>query len=101
MLRPNRFAAILGLAGAMAMLPSLSAQQPESSARKDPDASGIAEAIRFHRAEDAAAARQARIEAGRDRGVRSPDRAAAPEVKTRPHTDSASARKIPPPPQNR
>jgi hypothetical protein len=55
---------ILGLAGAMAWLPSLSAQQ------KDPDEAGVAEAIRYERAKQAAADRQARIEARTRRKIR-------------------------------
>lgn len=39
MSKSSKFALILGLAGALAVLPSLSA--------KDPDAAAIAEAIRF------------------------------------------------------
>jgi len=50
----GRLALILGLAGAAALVPAATAQN-------DP---GVAEAIRFQKAEDAAAARQARLEAG-------------------------------------
>ena len=90
MIKPNKFALILGLAGAMAGLPSLTAQQ------KDPDAAGVAEAIRFEKAKQAAADRQARIEEARTRGEKSADRAAAAPEGT-PHTvKSAAARKVPP-----
>ena len=51
MLKPSKIALILGLAGALAGLRSLAAQQ------KDPDASGVAEAIRFEKAKQAAADR--------------------------------------------
>ena len=64
MLRPSKFALILGLAGAL-VLPSLAVAQQEAAARKDSDAAGVAVAIRFQKAEDAAAARQARIDAAR------------------------------------
>ena len=52
-----RFALILGMAGALAGLPCLAQTQ------RDPDAAGVAEAIRFEKAKQAAADRQARIEA--------------------------------------
>jgi hypothetical protein len=48
---------IFGLAGAAALAPL--------GAQNNSDAAGVAEAIRFQRAEDAAAARQARMESGR------------------------------------
>jgi hypothetical protein len=64
MLRSSKFALILGLAGA-SVLPSLAVAQQGAAARKDSDAAGVAAAIRFQKAEDAAAARQARIDAGR------------------------------------
>ena len=69
MFKSSRFALILGLAGAMAGLPSLTAQN-------DSDAAGVAAAMRFQKAEDAAAARQARIEAGRKGEANSADRMA-------------------------
>ncbi len=52
-----RLALILGLAAGFASLPALAAGQ------KDPDAAGVQEAIRFEKAKQAAADRQARIEA--------------------------------------
>ena len=58
MSKTSKFALILGLASATAGLPALWAQS-------NSDAAGVAAAIRFQKAEDAAAARQARIEAGR------------------------------------
>jgi len=51
----STLALVLGLAAATGLLSEVSAQQ-------DSDAAGVAAAIRFQRAEDAAAARQARIE---------------------------------------
>jgi hypothetical protein len=86
-----RFALILGLAGALAGLPTL------ALAEKDPDAAGVAEAIRYEKAKQAAADRQERIEAQRARGSR-PEEHATPEMKTKPRAvKSASARKTPPP----
>lgn len=80
MFRTTKFALILGLAGAMAALPSLTAEQ------KDPDAAGVAEAIRFEKAKQAAADRQARIEESRARA----------ETKMKLRTvKSASAQKAP------
>jgi len=90
MFKPGRFALILGLAGAMAALPSL------ASAQKDPDAAGVAEAIRFEKAKQAAADRQARIEAARAGGENSADRSVS-ESKTKTRTaKSAPVRKTPP-----
>jgi hypothetical protein len=90
MIKPSKFASILGLAGAMAGLPYMTA------AETDPDAAGVAEAIRFEKAKQAAADRQARIEEARARGEQSADRAAA-DSKGRPHiVKSAAARKAPP-----
>jgi hypothetical protein len=81
MFRTTKLALILGLAGAMAALPSPTAEQ------KDPDAAGVAEASRFEKAKQAAADRQARIEEAR----------AQAETKTKPRTvKSASAQKAPP-----
>jgi hypothetical protein len=86
-----RFALILGLAGALAGLPSLSAAQ------KDQDQAGVAEAIRFERAKQAAADRQARIEEARARAENSSDRwANESKLKTK-TVKSATARKTPPP----
>jgi hypothetical protein len=67
---------ILGLASALAGLPSLTAAQ------KDPDAAGVAEAIRFEKAKQAAADRQARTEAAHERASNSADRM-APEAKSK------------------
>jgi len=67
MFRFSRFAMIMGLAGITAGLPSLAQQR----ARDD---DGMAEAIRFERAKQAAADRQARIEAGQEREEHSADR---------------------------
>jgi hypothetical protein len=95
MLKPSKFALILGLAGAMGVLPSLAAV-------KDPDAAGVAEAIRFEKAKQAAADRQARIEAAREHASNSADRM-APEPKSKTKTagtTSATTRKTPPPQQH-
>ena len=56
MLKPGNVALILGLAGVLGGVPCLTAQN-------DSDPAGVAAAVRFQKAEDAAAARQARIEA--------------------------------------
>jgi hypothetical protein len=88
-----KLALILSLAGALAGLPSL------AMAQKDPDAAGVAEAIRFEKAKQAAADRQARIEA-RDHGLKSEDHTATeskPKTKT---VKSATARRTPPPQRN-
>jgi hypothetical protein len=90
MIKPSKVALILGLAGAMAALPPLIADQ------KDPDAAGVAEAIRFEKAKQAAADRQARIEATQGRGENTADRM-MPEAKSRAHAvKSTAARKAPP-----
>ncbi|MGA2578299.1 MAG: hypothetical protein ABSH24_19960 [Bryobacteraceae bacterium] len=95
MFKSSRFALILGLAGAMAWLPSLSAQQ------KDPDEAGVAEAIRYERAKQAAADRQARIEEGRERGEKSADRSVSePRPKAHPVKSAAATHKVPPPEHN-
>jgi hypothetical protein len=79
MLRSGRFAVILGLAGAV-WLPSMAVAQNDSD---------VAAAIRFQKAEDAAAARQARIDARG--GANSADRLAQPPDSK--STPSASAQK--------
>jgi hypothetical protein len=91
MFKPSRFALILGLAGAMAGLPCLAAAQ------KDPDAAGVAEAIRYEKAKQAAADRQARIEEASAHGAKAADRPAT-EVKTKTKTlkSAEAARKTPP-----
>ncbi|MGA3043120.1 MAG: hypothetical protein ABSF54_20270 [Bryobacteraceae bacterium] len=91
MLKPSKVALILGLASALG-LPSLSAQQNEGK-----DEGGVAGAIRYEKAKQAAADRQARIEEGRERAANSADRI-APE--TRPKMKAArtaAARKTPQP----
>ena len=94
MLKPSKVALILGLASGLAGLPSLTATQ------KDPDAAGVAEAIRFEKAKQAAADRQARIEAARERASNSADRM-APEQKGKTKANrTAAARKTPPPQQH-
>ena len=92
MLKPSKIALILGLAGALAGLPSLTAQP------KDPDRAGVAEAIRFEKAKQAAADRQARIEEPRGRASNSADRMAPqPKSKTKDERTAAAARKTSPP----
>lgn len=91
MLIPNRLALILGLAGAMAGLPSLAVAQKNSG-----DEAGVQEAIRFQKAEDAAAARQARIEEAKARGENSADRAAT-QTKKKSARQTPAARKTQPP----
>lgn len=71
MLKSSKVALILGLAGAMAGVPWLSAQQDEGR-----DEGGVAGAIRYEKAKQAAADRQARIEEGRERVSNSADRMA-------------------------
>jgi hypothetical protein len=94
MLKPSKFVLILGLTGAIVGLPCLAAAQ------KDPDAASVAEAIRFERAKQAAADRQARIEEARTRGEKSADRS-APESKPKARTlKTAAAQKTPPAPHN-
>lgn len=85
MFKSSRLALILGLAGALAGLPSVMVAQQET---KDSEA-GVAEAIRFQKAEDAAAARQAGIEAARKGGSNSADRMAS-EPSAPARKDSAS-----------
>jgi len=94
MLKPSKIALILGLAGALAGLRSLAAQQ------KDPDAAGVAEAIRFEKAKQAAADRQARIEAAHERATTSADRMAPEPKKTKATRTTPAARKTPPPQQH-
>jgi hypothetical protein len=85
MLKTTRFALILGLAGAAAGLPSMAVAQNDND-------SDVAAAIRFQKAEDAAAARQARLEA-RGGESNSADRMAQPPASK--STPSASAQKEP------
>jgi len=89
MSKSSKFALILGLAGALAGLPSLGA--------KDPDAAAVAEAVRFEKAKQAAADRQVRMEA-REHAANSADRM-APEQKskTKANRTASAARKTPPP----
>ena len=91
--RSMRLALIVGLAGALVGLPSLTA------AHRDPDAAGVAEAIRFERAKQAAADRQARIEArgGETKTLQHAARAARTKTKT---VDTASAPSKPSQPRN-
>jgi hypothetical protein len=77
-----KFALMLGLAGGLAVLPSFAAPQQE---RAEP---GVAEAIRFEKAKQAAADRQARIEAARTEG-QSADRSM---TETQQRTRSSKAR---------
>lgn len=93
MLKPSKVALILGLAGALAGLTSLSAQQNEGR-----DEGGVAGAIRYEKAKQAAADRQARVEAARERGTNSADRMAQePKSKAKTgRTASATAGKTSP-----
>jgi len=93
MLRPSKLALVLGLAGCLTGLQSV------AMAQKDPDAAGVAEAIRFEKAKQAAADRQARIEEAHARGERSTDRSAA-EPKSKPKTVKTASAKTPPAPHN-
>lgn len=89
MLPSSRFAMILGLAGALAALPSLTATEKSDT--------GVAEAVRFEKAKQAAADRQARIEESRDRDANAAN-GSAPAGKTKnktarqPKTKSASSK---------
>ena len=84
-----RFTLIFALTGALAGL------APLAEAQKDPDQAGVAEAIRFERAKQAAADRQAHIEAAQARGAKSEEKAAAtPKTKTKTvRTASASGKR--------
>jgi hypothetical protein len=100
MWKPTKIALILGIAGALAGLPSLTAAQQAAAAQKDPDAAGVAEAIRFQKAEQAAADRQARIEA-REQASNSADRMAPQPKRPAKATRTAPASRKTPPPQPR
>jgi len=96
MLKPSKVALILGLAGVLAGLPSLSAQQNEGR-----DEGGVAGAIRYEKAKQAAADRQARIEAAPERGANSADRMAlGAKSKTKGPRTASAARKTPAPQQH-
>lgn len=94
----SKVALILGLAGGLASLPSVSAQQRDDR-NEGRDEGGVAGAIRYERAKEAAAERQARMEEGRDRGGR--DRDSADRMMPRKAKDvrgtTATARRVPPP----
>lgn len=87
MFKSSRFALILGLAGALAGLPCMAA------AEKDPDAAGVAEAIRYEKAKQAAADRQARIEEASARHVNA---ATGSKVKPKIVKSAAVTRNTPP-----
>jgi len=89
-----RLALILGLAGGLAALPAMAADQ------KDPDAAGVAEAIRFEKAKQAAADRQARIEAARAKGQYKDDAEAVPKPKAKTVKSAANSRKAQQPQRN-
>lgn len=92
MLRASRLALILGFAGALVGLPPLTAAQ------KNQEEGGVQEAIRFEKAKQAAADRQARIEEGRASGLHSADRTDEPKAKTTTtHKKSVAAQKPAPP----
>jgi hypothetical protein len=89
-----RLALILGLAAGFASLPALAAGQ------KDPDAAGVQEAIRFEKAKQAAADRQARIEA-RGQEANTADRMVTDsKAKTKTVRRAATGRKSPMPQNN-
>jgi hypothetical protein len=79
----NRCIVIAGMAGAMAWVPSLIAQE------KDRDQGSEQEAIRFEKAKQAAADRQERIEAGEARQHRQKAPMVRGDTDTRRHGDTA------------
>jgi hypothetical protein len=87
----GKFALILGLAGAFAALPPLTAMQ------KDPDAAGVQEAIRFEKAKQAAADRQARVEERNARANSANRSMTEARKKPRVSKTTATARKTSPP----
>jgi len=91
-----RFLLTIVLAGAMTGLPGLAlAQQKQAQHNNDDEPGDVAAAIRFQKAEDAAAARQARIEAARARQENSADRTVTrPKAKLKAATTTA-AKKTP------
>jgi hypothetical protein len=86
------------MAGALAALPTLAlAQQTRAQQNNDDEPGDVAAAIRFQKAEDAAAARQARIEEANARQENSADRAVT-RTKAKPKAvKTAAAKKTPPP----
>jgi hypothetical protein len=68
----------LGLTGAAVMLPAVAAAQ------QDEDQAGVQEAIRYEKAKQAAADRQERIEAAKEKGMNAADRAEEPRSKPAP-----------------
>ena len=80
---------MIGMAGALAALPSVAAAQ------KDPDAAGVAEAIRFERAKQAAADRQARIEEAKEHQAKRAERANT-ETKKKARVKTAEVQRTPP-----
>jgi hypothetical protein len=88
-----RLALILGLAAGFASLPALAGQ-------KDPDAAGVQEAIRFEKAKQAAADRQARIEAHAQEANTADRMVTDSKAKTKTVHRAATARKSPMPQSN-
>lgn len=97
MSKATKLAAILGLAGALAGLPSLMAQDRDD--RVDRDDAGVREAIRYERAKQAAADRQARIESGQERGDRDRDRDSVDRAATEPRARTRVRRPAAPAPR--
>ena len=93
MTKLSKVALILGLAGGLAGVSSLSAQRKDDGQ----DEGGVAGAIRYEKAKQAAADRQDRMESARDRGAGDRDSAdrMAPRKDARP--PSATPRRVPPP----
>jgi hypothetical protein len=96
-----KFLLTIGLAGALAALPSLALAQQDRPRQSNQDEPGdVAEAIRFQKAEEAAAARQERIDAGRERDNSADREMTKTRTKAR-STRPTTTRKTPPPqPEN-
>jgi hypothetical protein len=95
MTKLSKVALILGLAGGLAGVSSLSAQRKDDGQ----DEGGVAGAIRYEKAKQAAADRQDRMESARDRGAGDRDSAdrMAPRKAKDARTPSATPRRVPPP----
>jgi len=106
--RNSRLAMTLGLAAALCAFPFPGLAQNNSSPDENGQSysfdqdehAGVAAAIHFQKAEDAAAARQARIEAARERGQNSANRMATPP-RNKPHQNRGAAERTVPPPSQR
>ena len=92
-----KFLLTMGLAGAL-VLPALALAQQDRTRQNDQDEPGnVADAIRFQKAEDAAAARQARIEAAREREAHSADRVMTKTRVKAKTSRTETTRRVPPP----